>query len=93
MVKNEKNEQLVIIFSRVLEVMIMKLNYNFAPLYLVFVLCKASTKIQKMNIQLLDRNLDIFPQNLKTSLQIQMIILKSRCHSKLILGFSTFQLL
>ena len=44
-----------------------------------------------MNIQLLDENLDIFPQNPNIFSQIVMIILKSRLSSKLILGLAAFK--
>ena len=37
-----------------------------------------------MNRQFLVKNLDDFPQNSKVFLQILVIILKSRCHSKII---------
>ena len=93
MVKNEKNEKLEIIsFSSFIsddyEVKLYFCSSSFG-----FCFVQGEYKIQKMNIQLLDKNLDIFPHNLKTSLQIQMTVLKSRCHSKLILGLSAFQLL
>ena len=44
-----------------------------------------------MNIQLLDKNLDIFPQNPKIFSQVVMIILKSRLSFKLILGLAAFK--
>ena len=46
-----------------------------------------------MNRHLLAKNLNVFSQNSKMFLQILMIILKNRCHSKIILGVAVFQLL
>ena len=43
-----------------------------------------------MNKQLLVKNVDGFPQNSNIFLQILMIILKSRCHSKIIQLFSYY---
>ena len=63
MIKNEKLAAICDKFIEVLDVTILKLNYNFARLLLLFVL--------------LDKHLDIFSQN-SDILKILMIILKSR---------------
>ena len=95
-------------FSEDLEVMIMKLDYIFAPFIFCEIVKKNSfsiyflrcnrwiksslikQKIQKMNRQLLVRNLDGFPQNSNIFLQILMVILKGRCRSKIIQFFSYY---
>ena len=71
-------------FSGVLEAMIMNLDYIFAPFVLFFVFFYQ--KMQTMNKQLLDG----FSQNSNILLQILIIILKSRCHSKIIWFFSYY---
>ena len=63
MIKNEKLAAICDKFIEVLDVTVLKLNYNFARLLLLFVL--------------LDKHLHIFSQN-SDILKILMIILKSR---------------
>ena len=96
--------------------MILKLDYIFAPLF-CFLFCERyskkfhflyislilaglaplhlNKKIQKMNRHLLDKSLDVFPQNSK--LKIVLINLndnlKNRCHSKINLDHAVFPLL
>lgn len=72
--------------------MIMELNYTFTPLIFLFFVKRVKNKENKHKIS--GSKFGYFPTKLKNFLiKILMIILKCRCHSKLILGLAVFQLL